>query len=637
MTKKRWFEVIFGPPRDPKDPSVYKHLSLIAFLAWVGLGADGLSSACYGPADAFLALGPHRSLAIYLALATVVTVSVLSASYAATIAAFPSGGGGYVVATQTLGRIPGMVCGCALILDYVLTVAISVAAGVHAVSSFWPYLRDHTVEAAVIGVLLLMILNFRGVRESILVLLPIFILFLILHGILILLALFGPVPTAAGAGPMPVQALGLGAALPLVLRAYSHGAGTYTGIEAISNSLQILREPRVQTARRAMLYMAISLALVAGGLLLGFLRMEVVPETGKTLNAVLAERVFGTHGTGRLLVTLALISEATLLLVAAQAGFIAGPRLLASMATDSWVPRWLSRLSDRLVVSNGILIVGLGSLAAILLLRGHVEKLVVVYSISVFMTFLLSQAGMVPLWLRQKGAGSKAILAALATLISLAILGTLLWANGWGVAGATFVVILGMALVCGLVHRHYTGVAKSLRRLTPLVEAAESDPFRRNREAWDKNAPTAVFLVSGYNGAGMHTLLGLQRLFPGYFKQMVFAAVGVVDFARFRGQAEADAFRAGVETEAKRYVALAEKWGFSAEARTGFGVDLVEELEEVCVQVAADYPRAVFFCGDLAFSMPSFITRLLHARTAEEMQRRFRTRGLPLIVLPIRV
>jgi hypothetical protein len=640
MSKIRWTEIFFGKPKDPGDPSVYKHLSLIALFAWIGLGADGLSSACYGPADAFMALGQHRYLAGYLVLATVVTVSVLSAAYSSSIAAFPSGGGGYFVATHTLGRVPGMLCGCALVLDYLLTIAISVAAGVDAIYSFLPETWiDSKVYAGVVGVLFLMALNFRGVKESIMVLLPVFFLFLVLHVLMIGLALFGP--TGGAAAPPPVEpasaSLGPWVALLLVLKAYSHGAGTYTGIEAISNSVQILREPRVQTARKAMLYMAISLSLVAGGLIWGFLRMGVLPEAGRTLNAVLAGRVFGDSAWGQGLVKMTLVSEALLLLVAAQAGFIAGPRLLASMAVDSWVPRWLSRLSDRLVVSNGILFLGAGSLAAILLLRGQVENLVVVYSFSVFVTFLLSQSGMVSYWRSHGGAKVRMIIAAAAVLLSAIILGTLLYTHGLGLAGATLGTILGMAILCGLVHRHYLGVSKALGRLQPLVQAAETDPHHHEKEPWNASAPTAVILVSGYSGAGMHTLLGLQRIFPGFFKQMVFVGVGVVDFARFRGEHEAEAFRKAMNDEMARYVALAEKWGYAAEYRVNFGVDLMEDLEELCVKVGQTYPRAVFFCGDLTFTIPSFLTRLLHARTAEEMQRRFRMRGLPLIVMPIRV
>ncbi|MBI3854802.1 MAG: amino acid permease, partial [Planctomycetes bacterium] len=363
-------ELIFGKAKDPNDPKVHHGISLIAFLAWVGLGADGLSSACYGPEASFKALGDFKHLAPFLALATVITVSVLSAAYSSTISAFPSGGGGYTVASSTLGRFPGMICGCALVVDYVLTVAISVASGADALFSFFPpeWVR-WKYHAVIAGVALLMIMNFRGVKDSIMVLLPIFLLFLVTHAVLIVMALWGAGGTVTKPltpAPASVAPLGALVALRILLKAYSHGAGTYTGIEAISNSLSILREPRVQTARKAMLYMAVSLSLVAGGLLVGYLHMHVAPDGAKTFNAILAERIFGAGGFGKTLVGITLFSEATLLICAAQAGFIDGPRVLASMAVDSWVPRRFSRLSDRLVVSNGIFLIGAGGLAAIL-------------------------------------------------------------------------------------------------------------------------------------------------------------------------------------------------------------------------------------------------------------------------------
>jgi len=633
VTKKRWNEIFFGKAKDPNDPGVYKHLSLIAFLAWVGLGADGLSSACYGPEETFKALGEHRHLAPWLALATMVTVSILSAAYSSTIAAFPSGGGGYTVASSTLGRGAGMICGCALVVDYILTVAISVASGADAIFSFLPpELHSWKFVAVIAGVGLLMVMNFRGVKDSVMVLMPIFLLFLVTHVVLIAMSFFkAPVaPTVApSAGTMAIP-LGTFAAVALLLKAYSHGAGTYTGIEAISNSLSILREPRVQTARKAMLYMAVSLSLMAGGLLMAYLRMNVQHSGSMTLNAVLA---------GKILVPITLISEATLLISAAQAGFIDGPRVLASMAVDSWVPRRFSRLSDRLVVSNGIFLIGIGGLIAILATRGKVENLVIIYSFSVFVTFLLSQTGMVRYWFKhaEKGGLIRASVSIVAALLSATILYALFSAAEPKYAAYALASILVMAAGCALVKWHYSKVAKTLGRLNSLIAAAEADPYHRDRQEWSKNAPTAVFLVSGYNGAGLHTVMGVQRIFPEYFKQAVFLSVGAVDFDRFKGQHEVENLKASVETDLKKYVTLAEKWGFASESRAGFGVDLIEELEGLSVAVSKDYPRSVYFCGDLVFHIPSLLTRLLHARTGEELQRRFRDRGLPLIVMPIRV
>src|SRR2546430_2441990 len=154
-TRHKLQELLFGKAKDPNNPSVHHGLRLVAFLAWVGLGADGLSSACYGPEATFKALGEYRHLAPYLALATMVTVSILSAAYSSTIAAFPSGGGGYTVASSTLGRYAGMACGCALVIDYVLTVAISVASGADAIFSL-PFMppswREWKYAAVIAGV-----------------------------------------------------------------------------------------------------------------------------------------------------------------------------------------------------------------------------------------------------------------------------------------------------------------------------------------------------------------------------------------------------------------------------------------------------------------------------------------------------
>ncbi|HLY10431.1 MAG TPA: APC family permease [Planctomycetota bacterium] len=647
ITKKRVRELLFGKAKNPHDPAVHQHLSLVAFLAWVGLGADGLSSACYGPEASFKALGPHSHLAPFLALATMVTVSVLSAAYSSTIAAFPSGGGGYTVASSTLGRVAGMICGCALVVDYVLTVAISVASGADAIFSMsfmppgWAEWKHGTV---ILAIGLLMVMNFRGVKDSVIVLLPIFILFLVIHAGLILAALVHPGtpepgPRSVGGAAGGVVPLGILLGSKLLLKAYSHGAGTYTGIEAISNSLSILREPRVQTARRAMLYMAVSLSLVAGGLLVGYLHTHVQPDGTKTFNAILAERIFGTGLWGKILVPMTLLSEATLLLCAAQAGFIDGPRVLASMAVDSWVPRRFSRLSDRLVVSNGILLIGVGGLIAIFVTRGDVDRLVVIYSFSVFVTFLLSQLGMVRYWFFQAAKKSllRGAVSVVAALLSATILGSLFLASGASYAVYALAAIGLLGLLCAVVRSHYRHVAKQLQRLHGILEAAEADPTSRSTSDWRPDAPTAVFLVSGYNGPGMHTLMEVRGIFPDCFKQAVVVSVGQLDFDRFKGQDEVEHLKASVEADARKYVALLERWGVCAEHRTAYGVDLVDELDRIAMGVSKQFPRAVYFCGDLVFSIPSVLTRLLHARTGEELQRRFRENGLPLIVMPIRV
>src|SRR5712692_8160813 len=274
--KRTLADLFIGPPRDVRDPGIFHSLSLVAFLAWVGLGSDGLSSSCYGPEEAFLALGHDQYLAVFLAVMTALTVFIISASYSQTIDLFPNGGGGYLVATKLLGKYFGLVSGSALVVDYVLTIAISIASGADAIFSFLPITWLPFKFWLCLAVVLLMVLmNLRGVKESVLSLLPIFIAFIVMHVWLVGYAILSrapELPSIVGDAVKEVHAsshsIGILALAIIFLRAYSLGGGTYTGIEAVSNGLPILREPRAETGKRTMLYMALSLAFIAGGILL---------------------------------------------------------------------------------------------------------------------------------------------------------------------------------------------------------------------------------------------------------------------------------------------------------------------------------------------------------------------------------
>ena len=199
--KRTLSKVLIGPARDLRDPHLFHSLSLVAFLAWVGLGSDGLSSSCYGPEEAFLALGSHQYLAVFLAMLMALTVFIISASYSQTIDKFPTGGGGYLVATKLLGTYPGLVSGCALIVDYVLTIAISIASGADAIFSFLPVAwLPAKFPVAIVVVLVMVAMNLRGVKESVLALVPVFLSFVGLHLVLICYAFLsraGELPTIA--------------------------------------------------------------------------------------------------------------------------------------------------------------------------------------------------------------------------------------------------------------------------------------------------------------------------------------------------------------------------------------------------------------------------------------------------------
>src|SRR5438874_5833546 len=259
---------LFGKPLDPLDTKTRRHIALVAFFAWVGLGADGISSSCYGPEEAFRALGMHTQLGLYLALATAATVFIISLAYNQVIELFPTGGGGYRVATSLIGPRAGLVSGAALIVDYVLTIAISVASGVDALFSLLPVTAGvYKIGTELVLITLLLVLNMRGMKESIRLLLPIFLGFVVTHVFLIAYGILGHsqgltmvAPDALAETSKLAHNIGWVATLSLFLRAYSLGGGTYTGIEAVSNNVQTLREPVVRTGKLTMFYMAVSLA-----------------------------------------------------------------------------------------------------------------------------------------------------------------------------------------------------------------------------------------------------------------------------------------------------------------------------------------------------------------------------------------
>ncbi len=623
----------------------------MALLAWVGLGADGLSSSAYGPDEAFRALGHHGYLAVGLALATGITVLVISLAYSQIIKRFPFGGGGYVVATELLGPRAGVVSGSALVVDYVLTISVSIASCGDAIFSFLPQGLvgwKLLAEAAVIG--FLVILNLRGVKESVSFLAPIFGLFVVTHVILIVTGLgthLPEIPRLAAevghgfrAGVAEVGAMGL---LAVFVRAYSMGAGTYTGIEAVSNGIQIMREPKVHTARKTMTYMALSLAVTAAGILILYLLFRVAPEEGKTMNAVLLERFAGSWSVGgvavgRGFVVVTLAAEAALLVVAAQAGFIDGPRVMANMATDSWLPHRFAQLSDRLSMQNGVLLMGGASLATLLWSRGDILTLVTMYSINVFVTFSLSQFAMLRYWWSHREAGRKRGLGihGVAFVLCVSILAGTVYEKGEEGGWVTIVVTSLVIALCFVIRRHYRSVQGSLTRLDGILEALPPHGGGE-RPALDPRAQTAVLLVGGYGGLGVHALLTVQRTFPGHFKNFIFVSVGVIDSAAMRGVEEVDRVRLRTREALAQYVDLAHRLKLAADLRMEVGTEATAVAEQLCVDISKEYPRSVFFAGKLVFQRERWYQKLLHNETAYQLQRRLQFDGLNAMVMPVRV
>ncbi len=657
--------LLVGRARSLADGDLFHKVSLVALFAWVGLGADGLSSSCYGPEETFLMLGAHPHLSVFVALASVITIVAICASYSQVISLFPSGGGGYLVASKLLSPAAGVVSGSALLIDYVLTITISVAGSADAVFNLLPPAwQAWKLPFALAGVGGLTLVNLRGVRESVMLWVPVFFVFVVTHAFALLYALAthgSQLSSVAAATVSEVRnvshQLGWFGLCAVLLKAYSMGAGTYTGIEAVSNGLPILREPRVQTGRRTMVYMGTSLAVTVAGLLLAYLLYAVTPVEGKTLNAVLFEKMAAGWGTaGGAFVFITLAAEAALLLIAAQTGFLDGPRVLANMAVDRWFPTRFANLSDRFVTQNGILLMGGAGLLMMVVTRGSVALLVVLYAINVFITFSLSQLGMVRHWWRERHVTP-------AWRRKLAV-------NGFGLGLTSFILVSltvvkfhegGWAtlLVTGLlvaaafsIRRHYDGVRRQLRRLDELMVGADAKVERAEVSALspapgqraevsafhlDPKARTAVLLVNGYNGLGLHTALHVPRMFGDSFRNFVFVHVGAVDAGTFKGAAEIEALRAHTAAEAERYAAWARRHGYRTATFTAIGHDVTGELMSLARQAAAQFPNQVFFAGQLLFVRETRLTRWLHNHTAFSLQQRFFRANLPFVVLPIRV
>ena len=664
------FRRLLGRARDLRDPHVFHQMSLVAFLAWVGLGADGLSSSSYGPEEAFKAIGhwapegcnaaardvagchfipDHAYLAVFLAGAIAATVFIISWSYRRIIEEFPHGGGGYIVATKHLGPYVGAVSGSALLVDYVLTIAISLASGADAIFNFLPAAWLPYKLATVLGVLgVLTLMNLRGGKESVTVLTPIFLLFLVTHAILI----FGAIGTNLGhtseiassvsAGAHShISSAGLIGVLLVFMRAFSLGGGTFTGIEAVSNGLAIMREPRVRTAKRTMLLMAVSLAITASGILLAYLLLHIVPEKGKTMNGLLAVKFVGDGGLATVFVILTMISEGALLFVAAQAGFVDGPRVMANMALDQWMPHRFAALSEQLTMRNGVYLMAAAAALLLVYTDGSVDALVVMYSINVFITFTLSNVAMVrhaahakqPKW--QRAVFVHSLAATVCGMILVVTLVEKFTEGGW----VTSVITATLVAVCFLIRTHYRKVGVkvaelsrelSLETIPPadIVASADLDPAK----------PTAVVLAGGYGGLGLHTLMQIPRTFPGQFEQVVFVATGVIDAGVFKGADEVDRLRAKIEGDLAKYVSFARShMGWAADGDSSIGTEAVTELDHLCRAIALRFPRSVFFAGKLIFQQESWYQRILHNETAAAVERRLQFAGLPMIVMPIRM
>jgi amino acid transporter len=641
------------------DTGIFHKLTLVAFFAWIGLGADGISSSCYGPEEAFRNLHGHPSLAIFVALGTVFTIIIISSSYNQIVKLFPHGGGGYLVGSKLLSPTTGMISGSALIIDYVLTITLSISSGADAIFSYFPVeYQPYKLPFALIGVCFLILLNLRGVKESVLSLTPIFIVFIVTHVVAILYGIIlksSDFTVVASQTTHEIHStisqFGALATFFIILRAYSMGAGTYTGIEAVSNGMPILREPKVATARKTMLLMTISLSFMVLGLMICYMLFNVQLDTHKTLNAVLLENL--TNGWGpfwsKSFVLLTLISEAALLFVAAQTGFIDGPRIMANMAIDHWFPKRFASLSDRLVTMNGVLLMGIGSIILMIISKGSVALLIVLYSINVFITFTISQVGMVRHWWMMRGKHvpwkRKMAINGIGLVLTSFILASVIilkfTQGGW----ITLLITGLMVLLAINIKKHYFQTAVKLQKLRlkayteieKLIGQRPCEDRNLKKVQFDKGGKTAIILVSGFGGTGLYTFLRILENFRGVYSNIVFVRVGVINSKIYRGTEELEHFKKQVKEDGEKYVNIANQFGLYGKSIWTIGTDPVNEIYRIIKKLRPRLSGAAFFGGQLVFSKTFYLSKLLHNHTIFSIQKRFFKFGIPIIIFPIKV
>lgn len=434
--------------------------------------SDALSSVAYATEEIFLALIIAGSLllsyTIPVGIAIAVLIVIVATSYYQVIHAYPTGGGSYIVAKENLGINAGLVAGAALLIDYVMTVAVSVTAGIAALTSAFPYLYEHRVLVCIIAIILISIANLRGVREAGVVFS--FPTYAFIGSLLLLLSIgftgyfFEPQPHFV----KDIKPSGDFIAAFIILRAFSSGCAALTGIEAVANGVQAFKPPEAKNAGVTLIWLAVILATFFAGITFLSHHFAILPREEETVLSQLATVVTGRG----VLYYMVQFSTSLILILAANTSFAGFPRLASFIAKDRYMPRQLSNLGDRLVFSNGILMLATLSSLLIILFQGKTHALIPLYAVGVFLAFTLSQAGMVKHWIKSKDAGWKKNIiingvGAVTTCIVVIIIGFTKFYHG---AWIVIIAIPGIVYLTKKIHRHYEYAAEQLSLNGTVIE-----------------------------------------------------------------------------------------------------------------------------------------------------------------------
>ena len=454
--------ILIGRPLKSTDLGEHK-LNILKALAV--LSSDALSSVAYGTEQILIVLATISIVAFWYSIPIAVGVLFLLAalilSYRQIIFSYPHGGGAYVVSKENLGEKPGLVAGGSLLVDYILTVAVSVSAGTDAITSAFPAMHQHKVLIACVLVVIITILNLRGLTESATVLAYPVYLFVLAILILIIMGIFriatGHVP-ASSHTPLGTPVSGI--TLFLLLRAFASGCSALTGVEAISNAIPNFKDPAPNNAAKTLILMGSLLALLFSGITFLAYYYGISPNATETVVSQIARETFGRN----YLYFFVQGTTALILVLAANTGFSAFPMLAFSLAKDKYMPRMFTIRGDRLGYSNGIVSLGIASILLIIAFKGETEHLIPLYAVGVFIPFTLSQTGMILKWLREKPAGWTAKLAAnlVGALITLTVL-LIFFITKFGQVWFVFIFLPLMVILFLRVNKHYEAVGEQLR------------------------------------------------------------------------------------------------------------------------------------------------------------------------------
>lgn len=429
------------------------------------LSSDALSSVAYGPEQILLVLLTIGAIAYWysipIAIGVLILLAALILSYRQIIFAYPHGGGAYVVSKENLGVLPGLIAGGSLLVDYILTVAVSVSAGTDAITSAFPSLHPYNVIIAVAFVVLITTLNLRGVTESASVFaLPVYLFILalfILIGVGVYNILTGHVSPSLHT---PIGTPVAGISLFLLLRAFASGCTALTGVEAISNAIPNFKEPAPRNAAKTLLAMGTILALLFSGIVILAYYYGVGHREEVTVLSQIAEQTFGRN----FMYFFIQGTTALILILAANTGYSAFPLLAVNLAKDKFVPRMFTVRGDRLGYSNGIIFLGLFSIILIIVFKGQTEMLIPLYAIGVFIPFTLSQTGMIVKWIREKPEGwvHKFLINTTGALISL-LVSVMFFITKFSSVWPVLVFLPIIIYFFHRIHKHYEAIAEQLR------------------------------------------------------------------------------------------------------------------------------------------------------------------------------